>query len=95
MRMEALIVIYLPAALDNMVVPAVSFFPMVHFPLGNPKMKTETIILGLEKSAKLPPDRVCRGIGLSPLFHSIEPGGLSSVCNERREPSIGPGSMYM
>ncbi len=67
---------FLEAALDKMAVPATPFFFRVHFPVVNPKIKTYTLILGFEKIAKFAPDRVCRGLGMSPLFLLLEPGGL-------------------
>jgi len=64
------------AALDNMVVPAVMFFSRGPFPgskpkyygFGNPNIRVE--------KPKFFPDRVPRGLGLSPLCLSLELGGL-------------------
>ena len=86
--------IYRPA-LDNMVVPAVMFFPGVHFPFLNPKNKTETIILGFKKSPKFATDRVPRGLELSHLCLFLEPGGLLSVCSDPGLTSMGPGSTHL
>ena len=87
--------------LHNMIFPPVPP-PLPPFPLisliTNPSIKLQTLkkpqtlILGFGKSAKFAPDRVPRWLGLSPLYLSLEPGGLLSDCSYRLTPSWAPGA---
>jgi hypothetical protein len=60
-------------------------FFQVPFPIC--KIKNYTLIVGFKKGAKFAPDRVTRGLGMSPLFLSIESGGLCQlIVNEGNLP---------
>ena len=70
--------------------PQFPYFSLFH------TLKTLNPNIRVWKIAKFAPDRVCRGLGWSPLFLSyLKPGGLSSVYSERGIPSMGPGSTHL